>query len=72
MTAQVLRRETIYTDAGKFKTFVVKPQFDIDGKFKPTGENYLWLTADERKFIVRLESKIKIGSIVGEVQKLKK
>ena len=72
MTAEVIRRETIYTDAGKFDCFVVKPQFDIDGKFKPTGENYLWLTADERKFIVRLQSKIKIGSIVGEVQKLKK
>lgn len=72
MTAKVLRRETIYTDAGKFDTFVIQPQFDIDGKFKPTGENYLWLTADDRKFIVRLESKIKIGSIVGEVEKLVK
>jgi hypothetical protein len=70
MTAKVLRRETIYTDAGKFDTYVVKPRFDIDGKFKPTGENYLWLTADDRKFIVRMESKIKIGTIVGEVQKL--
>ncbi len=72
MTAKVIRRETIYTDAGKFDTFVVKPKFDIDGKFKPTGENYLWLTADDKKFIVRLESKIKIGSIVGEVQSIKK
>jgi hypothetical protein len=71
MTAKVIRRETIFTDVGKFDTFVVKPKFDIDGKFKPTGENYLWLTADDKKFIVRLESKIKIGSIVGEVQKLK-
>ena len=72
MTAKVLRKETLYTDAGKFETFVVKPRFDIDGKFKPTGENYLWLTADDRKYIVRLESKIRIGSIVGEVQKIKR
>ncbi len=72
MTAEVVRRETIFTKIGKFDTFVVKPQFDIDGKFKPTGENYLWLTADDRKFIVRMESKIKIGTIVGEVQKLKR
>ncbi len=72
MTAKVIRREEIYTDAGKFDTFVVKPQFNIEGKFKSVGENYLWLTADDRKFIVRLESKIKIGSIVGEVQKIKK
>ena len=72
MTAKVLRKEKIYTDLGAFDTFVVKPSFDIDGKFKPTGENLLWLTADDRKFIVRLESKIKIGTIVGKLQKLKK
>lgn len=72
MTAEVLRKEKIFTPVGAFETFVVKPEFDIDGKFKPTGENFLWLTADDRKFIVRLESKIKIGSIRGEVQKLNK
>lgn len=72
MTAEVVRKEKIFTNVGSFETFVVKPSFDIDGKFKPTGENFLWLTADENKFIVRLESKIKIGTIVGEVQKIKK
>ncbi|MCJ8277649.1 MAG: DUF3108 domain-containing protein [Bdellovibrionales bacterium] len=72
MTAEVLRKEKIYTDVGAFDTFVVKPTFHIEGKFKPTGDNFLWLTADERKFIVRMESKIKIGTIVGEIQKLKK
>jgi hypothetical protein len=72
MTAEVIRKEKIYTKLGAFNTFVVKPSFDVDGKFKPTGENYLWLTADDKKFIVRLESKIKIGSIVGEVQKISK
>ncbi len=70
MTAEVLRKEKIFTPAGTFNTFVIKPQFDVDGKFKPTGENLLWLTDDDRKFIVRLESKIKIGAIRGEVQKI--
>ena len=72
MTAKVIRKETLYTDVGKFETFVVKPKFDVDGKFKPTGENYLWLTADKNKYIVRVESKVRIGSIVAEVQKIKK
>jgi len=70
MTAEVLRKEKVFTKAGAFDAFVVKPSFDVDGKFKPTGENFLWLTADDRKFIVRLESKIKIGSIVGEAEKI--
>ena len=72
MTAKVIRKEKLFTSVGAFETFVVKPSFDIDGKFKPTGENFLWLTADDKKIIVRLESKIKIGTIVGEVQKIKK
>ncbi|MCB0378232.1 MAG: DUF3108 domain-containing protein [Bdellovibrionales bacterium] len=72
MTAKVIRKEKIFTDIGAFDTFVVSPRFDIDGKFKPTGENYLWLTDDERKFIVKMESKIKIGSIMGKIQKIKK
>lgn len=72
MTAEVLRKEKLYTDIGVFDTFVIKPSFDVEGKFKPTGENLLWLTADDRKFIVRLESKIKIGTIVGKIKKLKR
>ena len=72
MTAHVVRRETIHTPLGKLDCWVVKLKFDIDGKFKPTGENYLWLTNNPHKFIVRMESKIKIGWIVGEVEEMTK
>ena len=70
MTAEVLRKQKIRTRAGNFETFVVRPTFKVDGLFKATGENLLFLTADDRKMIVRMESKIKIGTIVGEVEKI--
>ena len=72
MTAEVIRKQKIRTRAGNFNTFVVKPTFKVDGIFKPTGENLLFLTDDDRKMIVRMESKIKIGTIVGEVEEIKR
>lgn len=67
---EVLRREEITTDIGKVKTVVVRPQFEVDGVFKQTGEILMWMTDDDRKFLVRIESKIKIGTIVGKIKAL--
>ena len=61
----VLRRERITTPAGEFDTVVLKPVIALDGVFKPVGDIFVWLTDDDRKLIVRMEGKIKIGTIVG-------
>lgn len=67
----VLRRETIKTDIGELKTVVIKPEVEIDGIFKPMGEVFFWLTDDDRKFVVRIESKIKIGTIIASLKEIK-
>lgn len=67
---EVLRREEIETPVGKFNTVVVRPEFTVDGGFKPAGENLIWLTDDDRKFIVRIEAKVKIGTLVGRLKAL--
>ncbi len=69
---QVLRRETLHTKAGDFKTLVVQPSFHLAGRFQPTGENYIWLTDDDRKFPVKIECKIKIGSLIAKLKSLDK
>jgi hypothetical protein len=66
----VLRREKIATAVGELDTIVVKPEIQIDGIFKPMGDVYFWLTDDDRKFIVRIESKIKIGTITAAVSEI--
>jgi hypothetical protein len=68
--ANVIRRETLQTDIGELKTVVIKPEIAIDGIFKPMGEVFFWLTDDDRKFVVRIESKIKIGTIVGSLKEI--
>lgn len=72
VTGTVIRREVIDTRLGRMKTVVVSPKVEIDGVFKPMGEVFFWLTDDDRKFIVRIEAKIKIGKVIAEIKKLEK
>jgi hypothetical protein len=65
-----LRREKLKTDLGEFSALVIKPEFTLQGKFKPVGENLIWISDDDRKFILRIESSIKIGTLVSEIVSL--
>lgn len=71
-TGEVLRREVLETKEGKLNTVVVRPTVQVDGAFKPVGENLIWLTDDDRRFIVRIESKIKIGTLVAKLKSIDK
>lgn len=62
-----LRRETIDTELGEKQALVIKPEIMLKGKFKPVGDIYIWLSDDEFKYPLRIEAKIKIGSLVSEV-----
>jgi hypothetical protein len=70
VTSEVLRRERITTPAGSFNTVVIKPKIQLNGHFKPVGDIFFWMTDDDRKLVVRFESKIKIGSIVAVAKKV--
>ncbi|MCB0393949.1 MAG: DUF3108 domain-containing protein [Bdellovibrionales bacterium] len=61
--ADVLRREEISTPIGKLQTLVIRPQVQISGALKPMGDVLFWITDDDRKFIVKIDAKIKIGTI---------
>ncbi len=65
-----VRKERIKTDAGEFDAIVIKPEVELSGKFETIGDNYIWLSDDDRRYILRIESKIKIGTLVSEVEKI--
>jgi hypothetical protein len=69
---KTLRKERVETEAGTFDTVVVKPEFEVDGVFKPVGDIFFWLTDDDRKLIVRIESEIKIGTLVMDAIKVER
>lgn len=71
-TGDVIRREKLKTAVGDLDTVVVSPRITADGVFKPIGEVLIWFTDDDRKLLVRLESKIKIGTIVAKVREIER
>ncbi len=60
---KVLRRETVKTALGKFKTVLIMPIMKTEGIFSKTGDIHIWLTDDERRIPIKMRSKVKIGSI---------
>lgn len=60
VTVKVLRRQTISTPAGKFKTIVVQPIIKTKGLFSEGGKAEVFLTDDDRRIVVALKSKVKV------------
>lgn len=63
---KAIRAEKIKTEAGEFNALVIKPEIEVKGLFKPMGDIFFWLSDDDRKYLLRVESKIKIGTLVTE------
>lgn len=66
----VLRRETIRTKAGEFRTVVVRPQLKTGGIFDKKGELHIWMTDDDRHLPVKMVSKVRIGSVTAELARI--
>lgn len=67
---KVLRREILETDIGPMKAIVIKPEVILKGKFKPLGDISIWLSDDDRKLVLRLETTIGIGTFVAKIIQL--
>jgi hypothetical protein len=65
----VLRREKIKVSGkGEVSTVVVKPDLKSEGLFHKKGDIHIWLTDDEKKIPVRVETKVPIGKVVAELK----
>ncbi len=69
LIVNVVRRETMETPLGNVKTVVVKPQTKSPGEAERKGESLLWLTDDDRRIAVKLEAKVKVGTIAAWLKK---
>ncbi len=66
----VVRREMKDTPLGRVQTIVIQPDTKFEGVLKKNGESLLWLTDDDRHIPVRLEAKVKIGTVVASLKKI--
>lgn len=63
MDMEVIRREEIWTPLGSStRCVVLKPVIWHEGNPKP-GEILFWFTDDDRRFLVRVEASVRIGTI---------
>lgn len=70
-SGKALKREVLNTRLGPIKAIKIQPQIVLKGQFKPIGDNFIWISDDEHRYILRIESKIKIGTLVSEVVEIR-
>ena len=70
-TAMVVRREKFSSPLGELPAVVLKIESRFQGVLQNKGDSFLWLSDDDRRFVLRLEAKVKIGAIYGEVKEIK-
>jgi hypothetical protein len=64
----VIRRETIRTEAGTFKTVLVEPKMHSGGVFgDEEAKLLLWYSDDERRLPVRIRSEVNVGAITASL-----
>ncbi len=68
LIVRFLGRQELEVAAGTFRTIVVEPLVKEGGLFKSEGRIVIWLTDDERKIPVRVNTKVIIGSIDTELR----
>jgi hypothetical protein len=68
LAVKLLGRQELEVEAGTFRTLVVEPMVKEGGLFKAEGRIVIWLTDDERKIPIRVNTKVLIGSIDTELK----
>ena len=59
--ANILRKEKIKTILGEKECFVVEPSLEGDAIFRQTGVIHVWITDDDQRIPVLLQSKVIFG-----------
>jgi hypothetical protein len=65
----VHRRENVTVPAGTFDCWVIEPVIREGGIFTAKGKLTIWITADERRMPVLMQTKIVVGSISASLVK---
>lgn len=69
-TARIITRETISIRGRSYRTIKIEPDTrEVKGVFEksPGAKMHIWLSDDTRKILVRLKSKVRVGSFVAEL-----
>jgi hypothetical protein len=60
-------KETIKTDIGKIKCYKLIPRLVVDRVFKGEEDMTVWISADENKIPIRVQTEIQVGSLKVDI-----
>jgi hypothetical protein len=66
---KVDRREKVTVPAGEFDAIVVRPIIKSKGLFSENGDAEVWFSADSTRTLLRLKSKLPVGTLYLELKK---
>lgn len=66
-----IANEIVTTKVGAFQCNKISVTVRLNNILKPTGDIFMWLSDDSRRYLVKFEAKIKIGSLYGNLVSLK-
>jgi len=61
----------VNTKVGAFQCWKIKISVLLNNVLKPTGDMFIWLSDDSKKYIVKFDAKLKIGSLYGNLVSLR-
>jgi len=68
----VLRKEHISVPAGEFDAVVLKPVIQSNGLFSVKGDAEVWLATDPTHTLLRLKSKLPLGTLYLELKEIER
>lgn len=67
----VIRKEKVkFAGEGETDAVVIKPALKSEGLFQNKGDILIWLTDDENKIPIRVETKVSIGTVTAELKQV--
>jgi hypothetical protein len=60
-----IRKEMLSTKIGELPAIVVKPEVVLDGVLSSYGDSFIWISDDDRRLLLKIDAKIKVGSVIA-------
>jgi len=67
MNVNIHNREILRIGDREYNTIIVEPELQDSGLFMQKGATRIWLTDDEKHIPVKMTSKVKVGTIIAEL-----
>jgi hypothetical protein len=64
-------KEIVNSGVGVFQCWKIKVDVRLDNVLRPTGDLFMWLSDDSKKYLVKFDAKVKIGSLLGRLVSIK-